>query len=100
MCKIKDLEDVINELSVSEVCEKEDIQKIIQLINSNKSTETDFSHARDIKRLKKSNEEKIKENVCPKCGAKLVEREGKYGKFIGCSNFPKCRFVTKISSTK
>lgn len=100
VCKIKDLEDVINELSVSDICEKEDIQKIIQLINSNKSTETDFSHARDINRLKKSNEEKIKENICPKCGAKLVEREGKYGKFIGCSNFPKCRFATKISSTK
>ncbi|MDU2585460.1 MAG: topoisomerase DNA-binding C4 zinc finger domain-containing protein [Anaerococcus prevotii] len=43
--------------------------------------------------MKKENEEKIKANICPKCGGKLVEREGKYGKFIGCSNFPKCRFV-------
>ncbi|MDU5149335.1 NERD domain-containing protein [uncultured Anaerococcus sp.] len=100
VCKIRDLEDLINELSVSEICEKEDIQKIIQLINSNKSRETDFNHARDIKRLKKSNKEKIKENICPKCGAKLIESEGKYGKFIGCSNFPKCRFVTKINSDK
>ncbi len=100
VCKIRDLEDVINELSVSEICEKKDIRKIIQIIESNKSKETDFNHARDIKRIKKSNKEKIKENICPKCGAKLVEREGKYGKFIGCSNFPKCRFVTKISSDK
>lgn len=100
VCKIKDLEDVINELSVIEICGKEDIQKIIQLINSNKSIETDLNHARDIMRIKKLNEEKIKENICPKCGAKLIEREGKYGKFIGCSNFPKCRFVTKISSDK
>lgn len=100
VCKIRDLEDVINELSVSEICDKGDIDKIIQIIDSNKSKETDFNHARDIKRIKKLNEEKIKENICPRCGAKLVEREGKYGKFIGCSNFPKCRFVTKICSDK
>ena len=43
----------------------------------------------------------IKENVknedmiCPKCGGKLIEKNGKYGKFVGCSNFPKCRFVKK-----
>lgn len=34
--------------------------------------------------------------VCPKCGSKLVERSGKYGKFIGCTGYPKCRFVKKI----
>lgn len=100
VCKIRDLEDVINELSVSEICDKGDIDKIIKIIDSNKSKETDFNHARDIKRIKKSNKEKIKENICPRCGSKLVQREGKYGKFIGCSNFPKCRFVTKISSDK
>jgi hypothetical protein len=33
--------------------------------------------------------------VCPQCGAKLVERNGKYGSFIGCSNFPKCRYTAK-----
>ncbi len=31
--------------------------------------------------------------VCPKCGGSLVERKGKYGKFLGCSNYPKCRYV-------
>lgn len=100
VCKIRDLEDVINELSVSEICDKGDIDKIIKIIDSNKSKETDFNHARDIMRIKKLNKEKIKENICPRCGSKLVQREGKYGKFIGCSNFPKCRFVTKISSDK
>ena len=25
----------------------------------------------------------------------LVERKGKYGKFIGCSNYPKCTFTIK-----
>ncbi len=36
--------------------------------------------------------------ICPKCGSPLVERRGKWGKsFIGCSSFPKCRFIKKVS---
>ena len=30
---------------------------------------------------------------CPRCGGDLVERMGKFGKFLGCSNFPKCKFT-------
>ena len=33
------------------------------------------------------------DDICPKCGGKLVKRKGKYGEFIGCSNYPKCRFI-------
>ena len=32
---------------------------------------------------------------CPKCGGDLVYKEGKNGKFIGCSNYPKCDYVQK-----
>lgn len=30
---------------------------------------------------------------CPKCEGTLIERNGKYGSFLGCSNYPKCRFT-------
>lgn len=30
--------------------------------------------------------------LCPNCGSKLVKKEGRFGAFISCSNFPKCRF--------
>jgi DNA topoisomerase-1 len=30
---------------------------------------------------------------CPLCGKPLVVRYGRYGKFIGCSDFPKCRHI-------
>lgn len=33
------------------------------------------------------------DDICPKCGGKLVKRKGKYGEFIGCSNYPKCHFI-------
>jgi restriction system protein len=32
---------------------------------------------------------------CPECGGTLIEREGKFGKFFGCSNYPKCRHTAK-----
>ena len=36
------------------------------------------------------------EMICPRCGGKLVVRHGKYGDFIGCSNYPHCRYTRKI----
>lgn len=33
---------------------------------------------------------------CPKCGGNLIERKGKFGKFYGCSNYPKCHFTKKL----
>ena len=36
---------------------------------------------------------KIQHGVCPRCGGMLVERRGKYGRFYGCSNYPKCTFT-------
>lgn len=38
---------------------------------------------------------KVVANVCPKCGGELVLKNGKYGQFKGCSNYPKCRFIVK-----
>lgn len=33
---------------------------------------------------------------CPVCGSPLVYRQGRYGRFIGCSTFPKCRHTEQI----
>ncbi|MCA9916760.1 MAG: type I DNA topoisomerase [Anaerolineales bacterium] len=33
---------------------------------------------------------------CPNCGSPLLYREGRYGRFIGCSNFPKCRHTEQL----
>lgn len=30
---------------------------------------------------------------CPECGAPLIVRWGRYGKFIGCQKFPTCRYT-------
>lgn len=37
--------------------------------------------------------------LCPRCGNELVKRNGKYGEFFGCSNFPACRFTKKAAAS-
>ena len=34
--------------------------------------------------------------ICPNCKSYLVERTGRYGRFLGCSQFPHCRFTERI----
>lgn len=38
-------------------------------------------------------EDEPTEKICEKCGAPLVIRQGRYGKFYACSNFPRCRWT-------
>ena len=43
-------------------------------------------------------EKKAPEQVgeqCPECGSELVIRNGRYGKFIACSNYPECKYIKK-----
>lgn len=35
--------------------------------------------------------------ICPQCGSSLVYRNGPYGPFKGCSNYPKCKFIKKVN---
>lgn len=67
--------------------------EIVETINKNNIKD---------KNLLNQHNKNIKENIidkdsnkCPKCGGILVERNGKYGQFIGCSNYPKCRYTRK-----
>ena len=52
-------------------------------------------HVKNIHNQIKANDELVNNMICPKCNSKLVEKNGKYGKFIGCSNFPKCNYIKK-----
>ncbi len=33
--------------------------------------------------------------VCPECGNPLVIRNGKFGEFVACSNYPTCKYIKK-----
>ncbi len=40
------------------------------------------------------------EKICPKCGGKMVLRSSIYGRFFGCSNYPKCKHTEKLENNK
>ncbi len=53
-------------------------------------------HVKNIKTKIKDDNNKVNEMICPKCGGTLVVKNGKYGSFIGCSNYPKCHFTKNL----
>ena len=69
-------------------------EEVINYVNKIEVLREDVSnkvHVRNINNMKMN----IRNNICPRCGAELVLRDGKNGKFYGCSNFPKCKFTKK-----
>ncbi|MCP9293004.1 MULTISPECIES: nuclease-related domain-containing protein [Gracilimonas] len=66
------------------------IDKLDLLVSNSDLSNKD--HLRSLRERKRSN------TICPNCGANLVERVAKRGpnkdtKFLGCENYPKCRFT-------
>ncbi|MCH1940439.1 type I DNA topoisomerase [Holdemania massiliensis] len=47
--------------------------------------------------MEKMEPEKIGE-ACPECGGELVIRQGRFGKFISCLNYPQCKYTRKIEA--
>jgi DNA topoisomerase-1 len=47
---------------------------------------------KDIKRLEEPTDE-----ICDKCGGKMVIKWGRYGKFLACSNYPECKNTRQLA---
>lgn len=63
------------------------------LLSSNvNSIENRRHHSKVIKENVRKRKETINSGICPRCGDKLVVRNGKYGFFYGCSNYPRCKY--------
>lgn len=62
----------------------------------------DFDIPEDL-RIKKSTEsltaqkyDLLSKGICPNCGGQLLQRTGKYGNFLGCGQYPHCRFTASV----
>lgn len=81
----------------NQIISLEDVNCIINAIKkhlSESSLSTRF-HKRSLRNRHSSN------TICPRCGSSLIERTAKQGsnagtKFLGCENFPKCRFAKNV----
>jgi DNA topoisomerase-1 len=43
-------------------------------------------------------EEQKVDEACPQCGQQLVVKNGRYGKFLACGNYPQCKFSKPITT--
>ena len=52
------------------------------------------------KKYKEVDDKTVEETdeVCEKCGGKMVIRMGRFGKFLACSNFPKCKNAKSLTN--
>ena len=86
-----DLKTYLNNFNDGTNYTSEDMDYIYnKLISSNKN----ISNSEHIENIKNTKEE-IRSGICPRCKGKLILREGKYGEFYGCSNYPYCKFTIK-----
>lgn len=72
--------------------EKENIFEKINALNLI-NTYDKRQHIKSIKQKIQKRENIIRENKCPQCGEDLIIRNGKFGKFLGCKSYPKCKFT-------
>lgn len=77
------------------VMDDEQVQAIIRTIEAARfegTKEEVRSHVESVKATQATKNAKISSGVCPHCGGTIVLREGPYGRFYGCSNYPRCKF--------
>jgi len=78
----------------TQIISTEEVRRIVSALEQhiNESSITRRDHVRSLRTRHAS------DTVCPWCGSKLVTRTAKKGpnagsEFLGCSNYPKCRFT-------
>ena len=49
---------------------------------------------------KKESEEEKTDKICDLCGAPMIVKRGRFGKFIACSKFPECKNILKEKKDK
>ena len=62
------------------------LEERIERLAANSTGEAREFHAQDVRVASTG-------DTCPRCGGKLLERSGRYGPFLGCSGYPRCRFT-------
>lgn len=63
--------------------------------SSFETNETASLHKAQVRADITSRKKAIQRGQCPCCGGSLVYKVGRYGKFWGCSNYPKCHYTLK-----
>ena len=75
-----------------------EVEKLITLLSSSRIVEKNrrSNHVHKIKEDINEKQALRASGICPRCKGKLVVRRGKYGEFLGCSNYPQCNFKSSL----
>lgn len=75
-----------------------DVQHLANILNAAtvETKDTRNEHMNKVYQRKQCKNNLISNNICPLCGGRLVERSGSYGNFLGCSNYPSCKFTVHL----
>jgi hypothetical protein len=78
-----------------QILNNEQMNNIVSKINENIILDKDIDkiHINNINKKISEKEHKINSLIYPECNGALVIRNGSYGKFYGCTNYPKCKFT-------
>ena len=61
--------------------------------------ETIRNHKSNVQQYVAYNNKLVERNKCPRCDTgKLVLKKGKYGEFLGCTNYPECKYTKQIQN--
>ena len=74
-------------------CKK--ITELMTNINISNS-KTKNIHTAKIKNIIRNKNILERQGLCPKCGHELILREGQYGIFWDCSNYPNCNYTKNL----
>lgn len=106
-----DKQSFVQEEESDQICDKCSAKMIIKTGRYGKFLAcSSFPNCRNIKPINKKDsadgeesgelnemKEKYKDEICDKCGSTLVVRVGKFGPFLGCSAYPKCKNIKNIN---
>ena len=89
------LNSTIRKLSFEKCLSIDEVNKIQTILESSELKERNArkEHIKNIKQNVKEKKIKMANLICPRCNGELKLRNGRNGKFYGCSNYPRCKFT-------
>lgn len=89
------LNSTIRRLSFEKCLSIDELNKIQTILESSELKERNArkEHIKNIKQNVKEKKSKMANLICPRCNGELKLRNGRNGKFYGCSNYPRCKFT-------
>lgn len=81
-----------------EIIPLDEVENIYNRISKTNLVGADIGkrHIETIKEDIARKEDLRRQGKCPRCGNTLVLRNGKYGQFYGCSNYPNCKYTQRL----